>query len=60
MISRSSCTISIKTDTGEIVIMNTKSVFDLFAPMIVRFLMEAAWMAGCPITWSQAFDYVVG
>ena len=40
--------------------MNTKRVRDLFVLMMARFLREAAWIAGCPTTWNQAFDYVVG
>jgi hypothetical protein len=40
--------------------MNDKSMPNLFVLMMARFLMEAAWMAGCPITLSLAIEYVLG
>ena len=51
---------SIKTDTGDRVMMNTKRVPDLFVLMMARFLMEAAWIAGCPITLDLSIEYVLG
>jgi len=47
-------------DTGEMVMTNTQSAPNLFVLVMVRFLMEAAWIAGYPITVKQAVEYVMG